>query len=383
MSEAAAKPAPEPLTLREIVAAHTDALAGARLEMAALRRALDATKLSPGRMVTDGMLYHAASRIADYEGETLRLAGLIGQSARLSTLCEMFEAEQTAELAVVPEPVRRGHRKPRQARQPGTRSLRSLGAAVPAGAGLRAAFSGVKLRPPPPLHAVLGHKLLMAKVLLAAGASTALVAVVVNMPASRTLEDRFSLGNHPSASVPYIGPWGAERITLPSSAPTAYVRPSLSPKPVVTLAAVPVEVPVVAAPEVTSTQTGQPSQTYQPDTSSGSSQTYQPSGQSQPSRPDQSSSDLGSQLPDLQAHGKHAAPDSGEGNPGYQGQHQRGGGWQGGIGQLGNWQNGNQQNGNQLGGNWQGGQQQDGHGQFGGASNRPSLLPGFLPYARP
>ena len=33
MSEVAAQPSPEPPTLRDIVAAHTDALTGARLEM--------------------------------------------------------------------------------------------------------------------------------------------------------------------------------------------------------------------------------------------------------------------------------------------------------------------------------------------------------------
>lgn len=369
MSEVAAQPSPEPPTLRDIVAAHTDALTGARLEMAALRRALDAAKLSPGRVMTDGMLYRAVGLIADYEQETIRLAGLIGQSARLSTWCEMFEAEQAAELAVVPEAAPRAYRKPRQARQPGTRSLRSLGITGSAGAGLRAAFS---------------HKL------LTAGAITAAGVAVVNMQPSHTLEDIIHTWHLPAASAPAAAPYSAIRITYASpSAPTAFVRAELPPVKVrepVTLAAAPVEVPAVAVPQVT------------PDPSSDSSQTYQSSTSSQTPQPSLQLSSL--QLPSFQSHGRHAAPDSPPGVSGYQGRHAgisldgtgqhgsgQGGRWQGGQQQNGGWRNGNQQIGGGLGGvlqggNWQG-QQQGGHGQFGGASDRPSLLPGNFANARP
>ena len=337
-------PVQEPLTLREIVAAHADALTGARLEMAALRRALDATKLSPGRIMSDAMLYAALNRVADYELETLKFARLVDRAARLSTWQEMFEAEQAAELAAVPEPVRHGHRKPRQARQPGTRSLRSLGAAVPAGAGLRAAFGGVRL------PFLVGHKAALTAV--AGGALT--VAAISAMPPSFRLPDITGIGTwHAPAAVI----WHAEPVTrLPSSLPTdAFIQPEKHPKPVVTLAAAPVLVPVVAAPEVTPSQ---PDPSYQ---SSTSSQTYQPSDQSAPSQPDQPSQ--------WQAQGRHASQDSPEGDSSYRGRHDGGsqdGSQQDGSGHGAGWQNGQQQGGGWQNGNQQQGNQQGGHGQRGG-----------------
>ena len=69
MSEAAATPAPElPLTLEELVAAHNALLARLIAEESALRRSLDAAKMSPARMMTDVMLIEALNRIADVQG---------------------------------------------------------------------------------------------------------------------------------------------------------------------------------------------------------------------------------------------------------------------------------------------------------------------------
>src|ERR1700680_744370 len=94
MSEAAARPAPEPPTFDKAMAAHAANLPLLIREMAALRRALDAAKLTPGQTMTDLKLGEALARIADVEQVELGIGKSIGRAARVRTFEQIQEARQ-------------------------------------------------------------------------------------------------------------------------------------------------------------------------------------------------------------------------------------------------------------------------------------------------
>jgi hypothetical protein len=358
-SEAATTPLPAlwPAALPELVAelnALVDRqnvlLSAGNREVTAFRREIRAAGL--GRELGETAFYEALDRVADRQlaarNNFDRIAEL-GESIRRALTLQTLMEVREAELAAEPEPVRRPHRKP-TAREERRHLRLEHGAGGIAGV---AAFRGLRLRPPP-LHALLGHK-----VLLTAGAGSAIaIAAVATMPASHTLQDITGIPWHAPAAISE----NATPVTLPSWLPTdAYVRPEqAAPKrPVVTLAS------SVPAPVVTDVPDPDPAPDA-PSSWSGSSQTT-----------------LSSQLPQLsqssgwQARGKHAAPDSPPGDSGYQGRHdgsgqsgqQQNAGWQGGQ-QQANGHGANWQAGSQQGTNWQGSGQQDSHGQQGNHGGR-------------
>jgi hypothetical protein len=112
MSEATAEqPAPE-RTLEALIAEHSALTAAAKAEMGALRRSLDAAKLSPGRLMTDVLLIEALNRIADVELVMLENGRAISRAATLRTFQQLRESWQAA---TAPEPEAPRHRVPRQA----------------------------------------------------------------------------------------------------------------------------------------------------------------------------------------------------------------------------------------------------------------------------
>ena len=206
MSEAAATPAPElPLTLEELVAAHNALLARLIAEEGALRRSLDAAKMSPGRMMTDVMLIEALNRIADVQVDVRASGKSLRQAAMFQTFGEVRQAVQAAPQ---PEPARRRHRS--RHRSAGKHALRSVpGIAVVLGV-LRAAKTAVKgsrvVQAHPWVAAHLTH------LAVTAGGAVVLTAAVAVAPSSAvSLPWTAGTGSSPGASV------SASATPLPSS----------------------------------------------------------------------------------------------------------------------------------------------------------------------
>jgi len=97
MSEAAAEPAPEPLTPGERLEGYLPALLR---ELAAGRRALDAVKLSPSRQLTDAALMNYERRLTDIQWELMSL----GQDIRAAAEVRAFDDLRLAALADGPAP---------------------------------------------------------------------------------------------------------------------------------------------------------------------------------------------------------------------------------------------------------------------------------------
>jgi hypothetical protein len=111
MSEAAALPIPEPLTLEELASSLISVIAAGNAEVARVARALEA---SPGTL-SDTTAVLMANRIADRQIEARGYAQLIREAGMWRTLTQMHEARQAA--ASEPEsspqrPRRRGARSP-------------------------------------------------------------------------------------------------------------------------------------------------------------------------------------------------------------------------------------------------------------------------------
>ena len=363
-------PVLEPLTLRDLIAAHTAELHAARVDMYALRRALDAAKFTPGRQVSDTALIIYANRLADFEQETLRVAGLMRQAARVQTWMELSEEEEAAELVPEPAAAPRSHRKRKPREDRHLRLEHGAGGIVLPGIAAAWAKGAVK------------HTLKV-KPLAAAGVM-GLTALSLGSSHMLPYDTPFVASPPHSATAPSAAP------RIPASKLTSDTGPQPALRvheariwhpPVVVVPPLPAPVPA-PAPVVTSSP--QPQDSYQ---GSGQSQSSTWSQSSQPSE--------SSRSPDYDAKGRHASLWSPAGKSGYNGRHagisldgisldgngqngsgQNGSGhgaiWQGAQQQAAIWQGNGGQGIGQQGGNWQGGQQQGGgwQGNGGGHGNR-------------
>ena len=107
MSEAtAAQPAPEPPTLEERIAAHTDVIAAATDEMARLRRAITAAAAS-GVPLGEFDVLLSMNGLADFKKVILDDKDLMREAATLRTFEEMRAARQAAAPVPEPAPLRR------------------------------------------------------------------------------------------------------------------------------------------------------------------------------------------------------------------------------------------------------------------------------------
>ena len=332
MSEATApEPDPErPLTLEEATAVIAAEIPLLTREVAGVRRALDAAKLSPHRQLSDAMLLEALNRINESQWVVMNADEHVKTAAQVQTFNELRCAALADALApAVPEaPVRRSHRKPTARERRHLRLESGTGAAIP---GLAAA--GTTLR-----HAVTAKHLAMLAATPPAAAAVAVAAVVALGPVHTAEYKTTFVPSQPSATAPSHAPRlpAARLIDVTGPQPVLRAHKTYVKPPVLVVTPEPAPAPVVTQPPPP-----------QGTSWSGTSRTSQTYPSSQPS-----------QAPDYRAQGRHASQWSGEGDSGYQGRHggSQGAGWQGGRQQDASWQSGGSQGG------WQGG----GQGNLGG-----------------